>query len=345
MKKILFSATLIILAVFSIARSAGPQDMRAPGEKMKLGVAVTPRNFPKHTMDDIDAAFRMTGELGDYAVFITQWNDNSVQTAELMVNKCREHGLKVILGLSPTTLGEARSNLDFPASLHRKVGRKKSFGNNVIRKAFRQTAKDLARLKPDYLCLATEINMLAFKKIDEYLKFAGLYKKAYRDVKKISPDTKVFVSFQWDWTRILDEKEPAEEKIREHTKLIDIFRPELDVICFTTYPCPFYRSAEKLPDDYYSWMHRHIEGNDEVVFMEVGWPAVDYWGELEQVAYIRRLPELMKDVNISIIAWALLHDVNLDEFSEHLNTVGLVKRNGEKKPGYEAFMELGEIWR
>jgi len=34
----------------------------------------------------------------------------------------------------------------------------------------------------------------------------------------------VFVSFQWDWGRVLDQKEPA--KIEEHSKLFDIFRLE-----------------------------------------------------------------------------------------------------------------------
>ena len=49
-------------------------------------------------------------------------------------------------------------------------------------------------------------------------------------------------------------------------------------------------------------------------------------------------------MNVSILAWALLHDVNITQFSPHLNTVGLIKRTGEKKPGYEAFIELGETW-
>lgn len=57
------------------------------------------------------------------------------------------------------------------------------------------------------------------------------------------------------------------------------------------------------------------------------------------------MPELMKEVNVKIIAWALLHDVAVEEFNEDLNTVGLVARNGARKPGYEAFRELGKTIR
>jgi len=34
--------------------------------------------------------------------------------------------------------------------------------------------------------------------------------------------------YQWEWMRILDAKGPL--KIKEHSKVVDIFRPELDVV-------------------------------------------------------------------------------------------------------------------
>ena len=43
------------------------------------------------------------------------------------------------------------------------------------------------------------------------------------------------------------------------------------------------------------------------------------------------------DRYVSVIAWALLHDVGLAEFDEDLNTVGLVTNNGQRKIGYQAF--------
>jgi hypothetical protein len=50
-------------------------------------------------------------------------------------------------------------------------------------------------------------------------------------------------------------------------------------------------------------------------------------------------------VNVSVIAWALLHDVRLAEFDANLNTVGLVNNNGQKKPGYPDFKRLYDTLR
>jgi hypothetical protein len=341
MKRISFYLTLAALVCCSNSHGA----KSAPASAKGLGIAVTPRNFPNHNERDLEEAFRMSRELGEYAVFIFQWGGGGLKDAGLVADKCREYGLRPIIGLSPTTLDRARGELDLPPGVRKKAGKKISFGNPVIKREFKKSARELARLKPPYLCLATEINFLAFKSIDEYIRFAALYKETYREVKKISPQTRVFVSFQWEWTRILDEKEPQKRKVNEHTKLIDIFRPQLDLICFTTYPSPFYDSPDKLPPDYYSWMGRHIKRTDEVMFMETGWPTSGSGSDQEQASYIRRLPDLMKEVNVKIIAWALLHDVAVEEFNEDLNTVGLVAGNGARKPGYEAFMELGKtIW-
>jgi hypothetical protein len=303
-----------------------------------LGIAITPRNFPAHTITDIEEAFSMARELCDHAVFIYQWGELNLEVTKLMVEKARSVGLVPILGLSPTTLGEGRKELDLPARVRRRAGPYVSFANPAIRDAFKRAARDLARLKPPYLCLATEINFLALQRLDEYVHFASLYKQAYREVKRVSLDTRVFVSFQWEWTRIHDAREP--HRIKEHSKVIDIFRPELDVVGLTTYPSAFHGSPADLPLDYYSWMYHHIKATDEVLLMEVGWPTSGSGTEQEQEAFIRRLPELLSRLNVTVIAWALLHDVDLADFDANLNTVGLVTNEGRRKAGYEAFKTL-----
>ncbi len=306
----------------------------------RLGIAITPRNFPSHTITDVDEAFSMARELGDCAVFIYQWSELNREVAKLMVEKSRTAGLIPILALSPTTLDKGRKELDLPDYLRQRAGPSVSFANPVIRDVFKRSAKDLAYLRPPYLCLATEINFLALQRLDEYLHFASLYKETYREVKRISPNTKVFVSFQWELMRILDAREM--DKIKEHNKVIDIFRPELDVVGLTTYPSPFHGSPAELPLDYYFWIYHHIRNTDEVLFMEVGWPTSGSGNEHEQQAFIRRLPELLNRMNVSVIAWALLHDVDLAQFDANLNTVGIVTSNGQRKMGFEAFKGLKE---
>ncbi len=301
----------------------------------KRGVAVTPRNFPLHTPGDVENAFALARDLGDHAVFILQWHALNLDVVKVLIEKSRRAGLTPILGLSPTTLGQGRKELDLSEDVRRKARAAISFSNPAIRAAFREAARDLARLRPPYLCLATEINFLAMQRLDEFLHFASLYKQAYRDVKRLSPATKVFVSFQWEWMRIVDAREM--HKIAEHSKVIDIFRPELDLVALTSYPSAFHHKPADLVADYYSWVYRHIRANDEVLLMEVGWPTGGSGSEREQVAFIERLPRLLLQVNVSVVAWALLHDVALAEFGADLNSVGLLTRDGRKKPGFEAF--------
>jgi hypothetical protein len=335
--------SVLALSGLLLAVHGGPAHTADAPRRPALGIAVTPKNFPAHTPADLDEAFRMAKGLGEYAVFIYQWKELDPEIPRLVVEKSRQAGLIPIVGLSPTTLDQGRKELDLPATVRQKAGPSVSFANPIIREAFKGAARTLARLRPPYLCLATEINFLALQRLDEYLHFASLYKEAYREVKRISPESKVFVSFQWEWVRILDAKEV--HRIREHSKVIDIFRPELDAVGLTTYPSSFHGSPADLPPDYYAWMHHHIRRSDEVLFMEFGWPTAGTGSEAEQVAFIQRLPGLLQGINVSVVAWALLHDVGLAAFDENLNTVGLATQAGQRKKGYLAFQEWGRSLR
>jgi hypothetical protein len=302
------------------------------------GVAVTPRNFPDFTNEDVDQAFALAKKVGDYAVFIHQWGRMDIQVPRLMVEKSRRAGLAPIIGLSPTTLGEGRKELDLPADVRRRAAPHISFANPVIREAFKKSAAELARLQVPYLCLATEINFLAMQRIDEYIHFARLYQETYLLVKRISPRTRVFVSFQWEWMRILDSKAP--QRIAEHRKLVDVFRPRLDVVGLTTYPAFFHDTPADLVPDYFTWLAHHVLPTDEILLMEVGWPSEGRGNEQEQRQFIRELPKFLEGVNVSVVAWALLHDVGLEEFDANLNSVGLVTTTGRRKPAFAEFSKL-----
>jgi hypothetical protein len=303
-----------------------------------FGVAVTPRSFPDFTIEDVDEAFALAKQIGDYAVLIYQWGKLDVQVARLMVEKSRRAGLEPIIGLSPTTLGEGRKELDLPNDVRRRAAPYISFANPVIREAFKQSAVELARLQVPYLALATEINFLAMQRLDEYVQFARLYQETYALVKRIAPQTRVFVSFQWEWVRILDSQAP--NRIAENRKLVDIFRPSLDVVGLTTYPAPFHDTPAELVPDYFTWLANHVLPTDEILLMEVGWPTEGNGNEQEQRQFVRALPGLLSGVNVSVVAWALLHDVGLEDFDADLNSVGLVTTKGRHKPAFADFKKL-----
>lgn len=303
-----------------------------------LAVALTPRNFPEHTPADTDAMFKRGAELGRGAVFIYQWSDPALAAIpRVLLAAARENGLTPIVGLSPTTLDQARRELDLPAALRRPGV---SFDDADVRRAFVASAEELAKLEPPYLCLGTEINFYAVNGARAYVAFAAAYKEAYRAVKKISPATRVFVSFQYEFMRLLDHKEP--EKIEEHRKLIDIFRPELDLIAITTYPVDAYADPGKMPSNYYARLHEYLHAGDTVMVMEAGWPSAGQGSPEQQRAFVRRLPELLADVKPVATAWSMLHDVKVGVFGADLATTGLYTRDGEAKPAAAAWKALGE---
>ena len=312
----------------------------AAGGGPAYGVAVTPANFPAFTEADVDGAFVVAGEVAEYAVFIYQWGRLDANVPALMVEKARRSGLRPVLGLSPTTLGEGRKELDVPEDVRRRAAPHVSFANPVIRDAFKESAVTLARLEVPYLCLATEINFLAMQRLDEFIHFARLYQETYALVKRVSPATRVFVSFQWEWMRILDAREP--HRLANHRKIIDIFRPNLDVVGLTSYPAFFHDTPSDLAPDYFTWIAHHVLPTDEIMLMEIGWPTAGSGSEREQRQFVQALPRLLDGVHVSVVAWALLHDVGLAEFDENLNSVGLITVDGRRKP---AFSELRKLHR
>jgi hypothetical protein len=63
-------------------------------------------------------------------------------------------------------------------------------------------------------------------------------------------------------------------------------------------------------------------------------------GGCQSLSFLKRLPSLLKGINLVGVEWALLHDVHIGAFDADLNTVGLRYRDGRPKPGYGAFRAL-----
>ena len=302
-----------------------------------VGVALTPRTFPATNADDTTDMFRLGGAVGDVAAFIYPWSQpNLLTAAATMVSLSQQHHLAPMLGLGVTTLGNDRKDLDVPPRVRAAAGPNPSFAQAVVRNAFFQDVASLAALKPPYLCLATEINFLGIANPAEYAAFTAAYKVAYALVKQISPETNVFVSFQWDVQVYLDVVDP--NSLAGHTALIDAFRPQLDAIVLTSYPSGMYATPADMPTSYYQHVYAHVRTDEPVMFMEMGWPTEGSGTEADQVAFIQRLPDMLSGIRPLAVVWALLHDISVlpgDQFR-----TGLRASDGRPKLGYEAFSQL-----
>lgn len=299
-----------------------------------FAVAPTPRHFPRHTDADVTDMFDKTARIADAAIFIYQWSEpDFVKTAGTVVELCRQRGLTPVLAISPTSIDAQRGRIDVPARLKGGLFNRPSFSKADVQQAFIADAEALARLKPPYLCLATEINLLALQNLKEFLHFAKTYKEAYHAVKRISPDTRVFVSFQYDFMRVIDHREP--NKIAEHAKVIEVFRPELDLIVITSYPGDFYAAPDDMPANYYAYLRKYLHPGDEVMVMEIGWPSGKPGTPTEQQRFVQLLPILLADLHPVMTAWSLLHDVEIPQFGSNLATTGLYTASGEPKPSLD----------
>ncbi len=268
------------------------------------------------------------------------------------VARDRAAGLQVMLGMSPTVLTGLRTDIDLPPWVASACGLTQntaSFQNACLRSEFIADATTYAAaLQPEYFHLATEINTLLLRKIanpadNEFVFFSQLYQSAVPAVKSVTPNVKLFVSFQYDLQKKVEEDNPG-----SWDSVLTPFRGAgtslLDFVGYTTYPSssPFlgsdhYSGPWAMPADYYAAAGQHLQAPERVVFSEIGWPSRGSGTESEQKTFLDRLPELMSPAHPALATWALLHDVpsnsslflNLD-----LATVGLRNCDGSAKPGW-----------
>lgn len=170
--------------------------------------------------------------------------------------------------------------------------------------------------RPQYIGIGNEVNRIYADSPDEYLTFVEWFNDAATAVKDVSPDTKVFVTYQYENLNGLNGGlfGGVNDPESSQWQLLDDV-PLADVIAFTTYPYLIYQTPQDIPDDYY----RRIAGqtDKQVAFSEVGWPrgteAAGFGSDpQEQVAFIERFSTLSEGLAPEFIIWPFLYDQSLD---------------------------------
>ncbi len=325
-------AAIVMLTLFM----AGLTTMVAAqgGLSARTGVMVTPKNFPNHTGEDVVDMFRLGAELGSFAVIRVDWSDpGRWEAAQVMVGLAQKNNLAVALEFTAFKADELKgASLSPPKDVSDAAGGKVSFTNPAVAQGFSKAVMELAELRPAYLALATDVNLLQQSNPAEFNAFADLYKSLYGRIKQRSPDTKVYVSFQWDALQGKDEA-----AIR---KLVDALRPNLDLFAVNSDPRKLFesRGPASIPANYYSRMGA-IVSSGQPVFLELTWPSEGKAGEADQVAFIRDLPRLLGTLKPAMLSWSFLHDVKVLLF--FTAKLGLIDADGKPKPAYVAFRDLG----
>lgn len=298
-------------------------------------------------------ASTLAAQIGTVDSIIIQWSEmHALQQAVIdRVARDRAAGLNIMIGMSPTRRSGLRTDIDLPdwvASTCSLTQNTASFSNPCLQSQFIADATTYAALiQPEYFHLATEINTLILRKLVvpsdmEFVFFGNLYQAAVPAVKAVSPNSKLFVSFQYELQTKLEQDNPG-----GWDAMLSALRGSgtslLDFVGYTTYPSSsgflgsgLYATPWDIPTDYYGAAAAHLASGERVAFSEVGWPTQGSGSEAGQKTYLDRLPELMAPAYPALVTLALLHDVPSAEFegNESLATVGVLSCRGSMKPGW-----------
>jgi hypothetical protein len=323
-------ATLLLLMLTLSAAWRTDEGYARSGASTKqtiLGVAFSPAHVPKQTSQDIFTFFDQAAEIGSHVTWIVEWESmpplNAIETIQRLT---REKGLKFHLQLSPIALYGGRKTPAIPAS----VGGK-SFSDIAVREAFKKEALRLASLSPDYLCIGTEVNLLA-QNPPEFEAYVTLARETYQAIKQDHPSQIVTISFQWDV--IVKAKQ---------SEVLDRFANSLDIYSFTTYPNFSFPNPDDIPQDYYLAVRKALP-TQRLGFSEVGFISSAPSSEEKQARFYGRVLSLIAGTRPEYITLAMLHDVALftGDLSA-LNSVGIRTLDDKPKKSWDVVVKMPEL--
>jgi hypothetical protein len=210
-----------------------------------------------------------------------------------------------------------------------------------LHEAFLAQARFIAlNYRPAYLALGVEVNAAFESNPNGYVAFAQAYHDAYVEVKAISPETHVFVTFQYEQLLGIVPWEPPHAP---RWGLLNDFT--LDLVGLTTYPSFVYSVARKVPPDYYSQLSEHTER--PVAFISAGFasaPAREGLNSstpVEQRRFLERLFEEAEALRAPLLIWFASRDLDFAQSPplDLLASIGLRTAGDEPKeawPSWEA---------
>lgn len=197
------------------------------------------------------------------------------------------------------------------------------------------------KYNPEYFVMGIETDIMYEKSPEDYEDFVVFYNEMYDEIKKVSPDTKVFTVFQLEKMKGCEfwVGKPCNSS-NSRWELIDDFKT--DIVAFSTYPCLVYKDPSDIPEDHYTEINQHV--SKPIAFTENGWHTEAYppgWesSEEEQAEYVERFFELTKDLDVELTIWSFMYGQGT---IQPFNTMGLRRPDGTAKPAWDAWVKGGE---
>lgn len=250
------------------------------------------------------------------------------QEVEKIVNMFRAKDLKVVLTVDPLN-GFNRSQ---EAAQLKALGR--SIRERQVQELYVSFVRELAKLKPDYLGLAMEVNLFKRhnKDLQTYSALVEMVNTAARIIRKENPKLPLYVSVQADeaWGRLTF---GAPEMYRGIQDVLTDY-PFMSVLGLSSYPAIGWHSPGEIPLNYFS---RLVAGHRlPVIFVEGGWGSSDTWAYKSspriQALWVKKLFALLDKARARFVAPLLFADIDPSILS---------KLSAEDRHTLELFVNMG----
>jgi len=311
--------------------------------------------FPSPPELTIESVFETYKVLGDHAdILLYQDNvpwtdfvdgpDGDSQRIEELTNL---RTLAIREGLEPVYVVDPLNGLNRREFRGLPDGWEAAFGNPRIQRAYKNYVLRLLReFRPRYLGLASEINTYADAHPDDFPNFLALYTEVYDAVKAESPETQVFVTFQWEDLNNLwpqpDEPDYVPGTIKWNQ--IEDFEPRLDLWVISSYPYIVFDSAAAIPEDYFTPLL--TKTRKPLAVAEGGWISKDFKhlkaDPDDQIGYLQAIDDQIGH-RLAFWIYLLIRDIDIGSYAgiiesrdletlEFFTTVGLIDGDGTPKP-------------
>jgi len=259
-------------------------------------------------------------------------------------------------GLEPLFVVDPLNGLNRSEFMGLPFGWKASFASSQVRQAYAEFALwILHTFHPRYLGLASEINTYADAHPEDFPHFLSLYGEVYAAIKQASPETRVFVTFQWeDLNNLFPGGNEGRTAYEINWDQVEAFEPQLDVWAISSYPFVAFERGADIPSDYYTPL---LSRTDKPLAVAEGGfsssPVGPFPGAAQgQVDYLNAIHRQIGS-RLDFWIYLLLTDFNTESYADvmrengvgaqdittlgYFASVGLQAVGGSAKPGLEAW--------
>ncbi|HLD03964.1 MAG TPA: hypothetical protein VJC17_04285 [Candidatus Dojkabacteria bacterium] len=282
------------------------------------GVAFTPKDFTRSGFSDFYSKAQQTGN-------IVGWYGDWLELADykkapyVLTDSLKENNLDILLIISPFL----QSTGEFIRPLTPEVKQDYLQGMEMY----------LKKYQPKFLGIGIEVNVFADKASEKLAAFVELFNSAYDKAKSISPETRIFTVFQYEYLTGnrgglfggSDINVPQWDLLNKFNKA--------DLFAFTSYPMLVFHDPKDIPQNYYSEVLKYTD--KPVIFTELGWirnlpdslsNSLTDWQSTseEQAEFITLFSIYTKELHPQIVIWSFLYDQpSAPEFFRHAGLLGL----------------------